>query len=77
MTSNWPSRQNFSPDDLVSYFTATETMAQEGKKVKEKNRAIGNQSLALKAKVAHDEDSYEDSDEELEMTSTSDLRTDL
>ena len=59
------------------YFTATESMALEGKKVKEMNRAVGSQSLALKAKVAQDEDSYEDSDEELEMTSTSDLRTDL
>ena len=70
-------QNNYSPYDLVSYFTATESMAQEGKKVKEMNRAVGSQSLALKAKVAQDEDSYEDSDEELEMTSTSDLRTDL
>ena len=52
-------------------------MALEGKKVNEMNRAVGSQSLALKAKVAQDEDSYEDFDEELEMTSTSDLRTDL
>ena len=70
-------RNNLSPDDLMSYFTATESMALEGKKVKEMNRVVGSQSLALKAKVAHSEDNYEDSDEELEMTSTSDLRTDI
>ena len=66
-------QHHFTPDDLVSYFTATEDMANEGKKVKEMNRAIGNQSLTLKAKVVNDKEDHEDTDEEDEMTSTSDL----
>ena len=32
---------SFSPDDLVSYLTATDNMASQGNKVKEMNRAIG------------------------------------
>ena len=70
-------QNNFTSDDLVSYFTATENMAQEGKKVKDINCAIGNQSLALKAKVVEAKEEYDESEEEEEMTSTSDLQVDL
>ena len=41
----------FTPDDLVSYLVATDNLADEGRKVKEINRAIGSShSLELKAK---------------------------
>jgi len=39
-------------------------MAKEGKKVKDMNRAIGNQSLALKAKVVQAKEEYKESEEE-------------
>jgi len=53
-------------------------LAKQGKKIKEMNRAAGSShSLALKAKVDQEKEEYEDIEEEEEMTSTSDMSTDL
>ncbi|KAK1677131.1 hypothetical protein QYE76_037979 [Lolium multiflorum] len=64
-------------DDLVSYVAANDNMAKAGEKLMEMNRADGSShDLALKARADQErEEAYEL--EEVEMTSTSDMQTDV
>jgi virulence-associated protein VapD len=53
-------------------------MAMEGKRVKELNRVMeATHRVALKAKVVQDVQEYQVTEEEDEMTSTSDVHVDL
>jgi predicted choloylglycine hydrolase len=66
-------QSNYTLDDLVSYFVATENSAKEGKRVKELNRVLdANHSVALKAKAVQYIQEHQVIEEEDEMTSTSD-----
>ena len=71
-------KKDMSPDDLVSFFTANQSMVEQGNRTKQLVRAMNSPNLALKAKGIRlfEEEQDEEYDERVEMTSTSELDVD-
>ncbi|KAK1667194.1 hypothetical protein QYE76_055353 [Lolium multiflorum] len=75
---------NLNSDDLVSYVAANENMAKAGKRLMAMNRVDeashnheASHNLALKARADHGGEEEYETEEDEEMTSTSDIATDF
>ncbi|KAK1695928.1 hypothetical protein QYE76_012625 [Lolium multiflorum] len=69
---------DLSADDLVSYVAANDNMAKAGEKLMAMNLVDGpSHNLALKARADQEREEVYELEEEEEMTSTSDMQTDV